>query len=118
MTTGGEFREVREVSEVEERIRRGAETAISQTLKAGAETYERARDLPGLARILPGEIASDSRDGLALILSRLEGALRAERHRAPSGHWTYDLNRHIALRQAYLAERRRLDVLMEKRRES
>jgi hypothetical protein len=31
--------------------------------------------------------------------------------RARSGHWTYDLNRHIALRQAYRAETERLALL-------
>jgi hypothetical protein len=101
----------------EERIRRGTAAAIAEALKAGAENYERARDLPRLARVLPGEIAADSADGLAAILARLESALRAERNRARSGHWTYDLNRHIALRQAYLAERQRLDTLNTERRE-
>ena len=52
-----------------------------------------------------------------MILDRLERALRAERNRARSGHWTYDLNRHIALRQAYLAERQRLELLQAERSE-
>ena len=39
------------------------------------------------------------------ILTRLARALRAERNRGRAGHWTYDLNRHIALKQAYAAER-------------
>jgi len=50
-----------------------------------------------------------------MILARLERALRAERNRARSGHWTYDLNRHIALRQAYLAESERLRALKNAR---
>ena len=33
---------------------------------------------------------------------------RIERNKARAGHWTYDLNRHIALRQAFLAESERL----------
>ena len=102
----------------EERVRRGAETAIARTLKAGAGVYQRTRDLPRLARVLPGEIAAESAEGLAVILTRLERALRAERNRAKSGHWTYDLNRHIALRQAYLAERQRLEMMKAGRRES
>jgi hypothetical protein len=42
------------------------------------------------------------------VLARIARALRAERNRGRAGHWTYDLNRHIALAQAYTAERRRL----------
>ncbi len=48
---------------------------------------------------------------MAAIVAGLERALRAERCRARSGHWTYDLNRHIALRQAYLAEAERLRAM-------
>ena len=39
-----------------------------------------------------------------MILVRLRRALRAERSRGRAGHWSYDLNRHIALKQAYEAE--------------
>ena len=118
MAIGREFRQSSENFGTAERIRRGAATAITRTLKAGAEAYERGRDLPRLARIFPGELEAESAEGLALILDRLERALRAERNRARSGHWTYDLNRHIALRQAYLAERQRFESLKAERRES
>lgn len=118
MATGREFRQNSADFHKEERIRRGTATAITRTLKAGAEAYERARDLPRLARILPSELKAESAEGLAVILDRLERALRAERNRARSGHWTYDLNRHIALRQAYLAERQRFETLKTERRES
>lgn len=107
-----------EGEDFDQRIRRGAATAITQTLKAGAETYERARDLPRLARVLSGELEADSVESAEAIIGRLERALRAERKRAKSGHWTYDLNRHIALRQAYLAEQQRLDSLKTEWRES
>jgi hypothetical protein len=46
-----------------------------------------------------------------LIVRQLERALRAERHRARSGHWTYDLNRHIALHQAHVAEKAALAAM-------
>ena len=117
MAIGREIRQASEDFHTEERIRRGVETAIARTFKAGAEAYERARDLPRLARVFPGELAAESAEGLTVILARLERALRAERNRARSGHWTYDLNRHIALRQAYLAERQRLESLRAERRE-
>jgi hypothetical protein len=42
------------------------------------------------------------------VLSKLRRALRAERRRATSGYWSYDLNRHLALVSAYKAELARL----------
>lgn len=41
-------------------------------------------------------------------LAKLAKALRHERERGRAGHWTYDLNRHIALAEAYRAEIRLL----------
>ncbi|MDJ0931795.1 hypothetical protein [Breoghania sp.] len=43
--------------------------------------------------------------GQSSLVSRLAKALRGERRHGRAGHWTYDLNRHIALMQAYRAER-------------
>jgi len=97
-------------------IEQQAEKAIARTLRAGAEIYERGRDLPRLARLGPAELNEESVEGAEAIVRRLERALRAERNRARSGHWTYDLNRHIALRQAYLAESERLQALKASRR--
>ena len=94
-------------------IVRRAAGAIQRTIRAGAENYERARDLPKLARLDPTDFSADTIEGIETILSRLGRALRAERNRARSGHWTYDLNRHIALRQAYLAESERFEALKE-----
>ncbi len=37
-------------------------------------------------------------------LTALMRSLRDERRRGLAGHWSYDLNRHIALAQAYAAE--------------
>ena len=36
-------------------------------------------------------------------IAQLSRAIRAERQLGASGHWSYDLNRHIALRQAFTA---------------
>ena len=94
-----------------DRVRRRVDGAIARTLRAGAAIYERARDLPRLARLDPRDLMADTVEGAEAILARLKRALRAERNRARSGHWTYDLNRHIALRQAYVAETERLRVL-------
>jgi hypothetical protein len=91
-----------------ETFRTAAGRAVTATVRAGADAYGRARDLPTLIRVDPSDRRADTPEGTELILSRLERALRAERNRARAGHWTYDLNRHIALRQAWLAETERL----------
>ena len=85
-----------------------ARRAIAATVRAGAKAYDRTRDLPALIRLDPRELGKGAVCDASAILARLERALRAERQRARSGHWTYDLNRHIALHQAYAAERERL----------
>jgi hypothetical protein len=92
-------------------VGRAAARAIGVTIRAGAEAYDRIRDLPKLTRIDGRLCATDDTDMAALIVTRLQHALRAERNRARSGHWTYDLNRHIALAQAYRAESGRLAAL-------
>ena len=94
-----------------DQVRQHAAGAIARTLRAGAEVYERARDLPRLARLDWRDLTADTVESTEAILARLERSLRAERNRARSGHWTYDLNRHIALRQAYVAETERLRLL-------
>ena len=81
-----------------------ASRAWSKIVATGRELYERERHLPRCLPVGPDEIADRRR-----ILARLARALRSERSRGRGGHWTYDLNRHIALSQAYAAERRDLD---------
>jgi hypothetical protein len=75
---------------------------------AGARSYLRARDLPKLIALWPHELADESVEGAKLVLGKLRRALRAERRRAASGHWSYDLNRHLGLVSAYKAELERL----------
>lgn len=43
------------------------------------------------------------------VLARLERAIQRERMKAAVAHWSYDLNRHIALKQALDDVRRSLD---------
>jgi hypothetical protein len=80
-------------------------------LRAGAESYVRERDLPRLVRVIPRPGQRETAGEVQNIVRLLERALRAERNRARSGHWTYDLNRHIALHQAHVAEREKLAAL-------
>lgn len=66
--------------------------------------YDRLRDLPRLLPVWPSEIADISYSGRLALLAKLRKALRAERKRGATGHWSYDLGRHAALRNAYRAE--------------
>jgi len=88
------------------RLRQHARHAFDAVVRGGAETYVRRLHLPRVLPIGPGEIADESPAARRAIVRRLARALRAERNRGRAGHWTYDLNRHIALAQAYAAERR------------
>jgi len=67
-------------------------------------SYVRARDLPKLVPLWPSEINARGLGEHARLLAKLRRALRAERQRGISGHWTYDLARHAQLLRAYRAE--------------
>jgi hypothetical protein len=88
--------------------RANARTSVAQVVAAGAQQYERERHLPRLLPLMPSEVADNSAGARRRIVARLARALRAERMRGRAGHWSYDLNRHIALSQAYVAERNAL----------
>lgn len=85
-----------------------ARQAVRAAVRAGAVEYQRASILPRLVAVAPAEVADDSPAGTRRILALLARALRSERRRGRAGHWSYDLNRHIGLRQAMLAETARL----------
>jgi hypothetical protein len=83
-----------------------ASRSVERAVRVGSEDYDRSRHLPRLIPIEPALLADGSVDTRRFILARLARALRAERNRGRAGHWTYDLNRHIGLMQAYAAEKR------------
>lgn len=58
-----------------------------------------------LVPLTDAERADLSPPGRRTVIGRLARALRAERRRGVAGHWTYDLNRHLALKQALASER-------------
>lgn len=82
--------------------------AVDAVTRSGAEAYERGRHLPRLIPVGPEDVVDASPAARMRILLRLARALRSERQRARGGHWTYDLNRHLGLMQAYEAEARAL----------
>lgn len=83
---------------------------VRASLPAGTgATYCRARDLPRLLALWPDEIKDLSPAAHVRLVAKLRAALRAERRRGLSGHWTYDLARHRQLLAAYRAEHALLD---------
>jgi len=99
-------------------LRVSAMQTVTGVIAGGSEGYDRRRHLARLLPIGPNEIADESPAARQAILAGLFRALRAERSRGRAGHWTYDLNRHIALSQAYAAERRLLQTGGRPRRPS
>ena len=105
-------REVDAIGRAVAASRERAATAVGVVLRHGMEAYDRAAMLPRLIPVGPDEIADDGRRGRITILARLARALRGERARGRAGHWSYSLDRHLALAQALAAERRRfLDAI-------
>ena len=84
-------------------LRAAAERGLAATTRATGD-YDRRLALPRLIGLDPRELAEDGPALRRRIVTRLAQALRAERRRGRAGHWTYDLNRHIALLQALQAE--------------
>jgi hypothetical protein len=89
-----------------ERLRAKARPAVEAALRANLGVYDRSSALARFHRLSPKTITSETPEAARAILREIERALRAERARR--GHWTYDLNRHIALLVAHRAERARL----------
>ncbi|MEM7620285.1 MAG: hypothetical protein AAF228_07465 [Pseudomonadota bacterium] len=73
-----------------------------------AAPYVREISLPRLIAIWPSDLKAMSKSKLEKIVNILKKALRAERQKGLVGHWSYNINRHLALLQAYQAEREAL----------
>ena len=84
---------------------RSASASMARQLRQASD-YLREKDLQRLIPIAPDQILDRSEANQMHIVSLLARALRMERQRGRSGHWTYDLNRHIGLAQAFTAETR------------
>lgn len=86
-------------------LARRARHATQSRLAASASAYRRQEFLRSFHRLSSETIAAETAGAARVVLREIERALRAERARA--GHWTYDLDRHIALVVAHRAERER-----------
>ena len=79
---------------------------LSQVNKPKAATrppYQRAH-LPRLMPIGPDEITGPEPETTRALLLKLARALRAQRRLGRSGHWSYDLDRHMGLAEAWRRE--------------
>ncbi len=90
------------------KMRDAAAASLARQVKAGALAYRREDHLAGLIRIGDAPQGQTEEARTRWIIARVRNALRGERARARSGHWSYDLNRHIALKSALKAECERL----------
>lgn len=91
----------------EPRISAWARRAVETTLEARAAAYRRTEFLLGFPRLSAETIAAETEEAAQAVLREIASALRRERARA--GHWTYDLDRHIALLVAHRAEQARAE---------
>jgi hypothetical protein len=96
-----------------ERLRGAARPAVEVALEAGLAGYDRAGALVRFHRLPKEIVAAETPEAARVVVREIERALRAERARR--GHWTYDLNRHIALLVAYRAESERAARLAARR---
>jgi hypothetical protein len=88
-----------------------AALAASILLSATRSECCRETQLQKLLPLWPHEIADRSLSGVTRIVTLLARALRSERQRGRAGHWTYDINRHLALVGALREERAALKKL-------
>lgn len=79
--------------------------------KPAKPPYDRTKQLTKLVGLWPHELQDCTEAGTLHIIGLLQKALRGERHRGQAGHWTYDLNRHVALNEALREEQARLKIL-------
>lgn len=72
--------------------------------RASVRPYDRRTELPRILPLWPYELDDETPEGRRRIVCKLRRALRAERRRGVSGHWTYDLARHAELLRIYRLE--------------
>ncbi len=92
------------------RLDAAARPAVEAALAASLAAYDRAHALSRFHRLSRETIDAETPQAARAVVLEVERALRGERARR--GHWTYDLNRHIALLVTHRAESARLARLL------
>jgi hypothetical protein len=85
-------------------------------IRADAEVYVRERDLPKLLAVWPKELHDHSIPGTERLIARVRTVLAATHAANLRGHWSHDVNRHIALLAALTAEQEQLAQMIQERR--
>ena len=98
------------MSSFQSTISQGASRVIAQQIATGAGHYDRRKKLRSLLPLSPEDFRDTGPETTRAIIRQLARALRDERRRGRAGHWTYDLNRHLALAQAFKAEKASLPM--------
>lgn len=93
-----------------DRLKAAAGGAVDSALTAGLAGYDRREALARFHRLSIETILSETPEAAREVLREIERAMRVERAR--KGHWSYDLNRHIALLVAHRTETGRLARLL------
>lgn len=79
--------------------------AIHATIERGSRSYVRAIHLPRLFPLMDlDKIADVSEEGNRRVCEMLEAALQGQQAMMKHAANHYDMNRHLALKQAYMAE--------------
>jgi hypothetical protein len=94
-------RQVRDTKRLTQRV-------FGPMIAAGAAGYSHARDLPKLLALPPDLIEDDGASATERIVAKLSARVRAQAMLGRRHHWSYDLNRHLALLAALKAERAHL----------
>lgn len=81
-----------------------AARGIREMIEADARVYVRKRDLPKVLDALPDDIEDYSVEGTELIVKLLKARCHAHAALGRRRHWSYDMNRHIALLAALKSE--------------
>ncbi len=79
-------------------------------MSGSQDTHDRDQTLADLLPLWAGDLTDTSYAGRVRVLAQLQRALRKERQRGRSGHWSYNLARHRALLDTY---RREADVVRQ-----
>lgn len=97
----------------------GAEIMASPVFDRLAEKCSYAYQREHLARLglilWDAELEDFSVEGTEFVISKVAARLKTVRAIGLYRHWSYDLNRHIGLKSAWFAERRRLAELVSAR---
>jgi hypothetical protein len=86
------------------RMARPPRRPIVGAIRPARREPDRRTTIAKVLALWPHEIEDESVSGRERILAKLRQALRAERRRGLSGHWTYDLARHVELLRVYREE--------------